>query len=88
VARKARERAGTVLAQRERARESLRAAIPGARVDARRTSGELAALEDQVRRQLMRARREAQQAQEELNRLLADLTAIAGPGAIPQETGS
>jgi len=81
-ARRARESAASLFEQRQRARASLLAAIPGARVDARRTSGELAALEDQVRRQLLRARREAQA---ELDRLVHDLARLAGDAAVPPE---
>jgi hypothetical protein len=47
----------------------------------------LAAVEDKARRDLIKARREAQQAQAELDRLVTDLVVIAVPGAVPAEDG-
>ena len=84
-AKGARERAATVLEARQRALTRLRAEIPSLRITARRAVGELATLEDQVRRQLLKARREAHQAGEELERMITDLVMIAGAAALPSE---
>jgi seryl-tRNA synthetase len=72
----------------QRSQARLLAEIPSARIDARRTAGDLAALEDETRRRLIRARRAAQQAREELGRMVTDLVSIAGPQAVPVETES
>jgi hypothetical protein len=79
----ARRQAQDLVDARQRAKARLIAEIPTARIDVRRTAGELAALEDETHRRLLRARREAQQAQEELDRLEQDLTQIAGAQAVP-----
>ena len=72
----------------QRAQARLLAELPAARIEARRTAGELAVLEEDTRRRLLRARREATLAREELERMVDDLVSIAGPGAVPVETGS
>ena len=68
-----------------RATARLLAEIPVARIDVRRTAGELVALEEELRRRLIKARRAAQEAQAELDRMIADLARIAGPEAVPAE---
>ena len=85
AARRQREQAATQVEKLERSRTILHQAIPGARIDARRAAGECAVLEEETRRSLLRARRQAQQAQEELARLTNDLLTIAGPEAVPAE---
>ena len=68
-----------------RSQAILISAIPAARIDARRAAGELSALEEETRRRLIRARRAAQQARQDLDRMVSDLVSIAGPGAVPGE---
>jgi hypothetical protein len=65
---------------------SLLAALPGARVEARRTAGELAALKAETDTRLLRKQREARHAREVLAGMLADLVNIGGDAAVPQET--
>jgi hypothetical protein len=77
-ARKARESAATLVQARERARDRLLAALPSARVEARRASGELSLLETEMDKRLIRARREAALAEEDLRRIMQDLVSIAG----------
>jgi Plasmid replication region DNA-binding N-term len=84
-ARKAREQIETRLQQLTRSRDTRLAAIPGLRIAARRAAGELLAVQEQARRSLAKAQREADMAQEELDRLLNDVVAIAGAGAVPRE---
>ena len=84
-AKHTREHAGTILEQRQRASARLRAEIPSARIASRRAQTELAVLEDEIRRRLLRARREAQQAQNDLDRMIKDLVSLAGPQAVPRE---
>ena len=69
----------------QRSTATLIAAIPAARIDARRTAGALAELEDEMRRRLIRARREAQQAKDQLDQMIQDMTSIAGRQAVPPE---
>ena len=64
---------------------SLIAGIPATRIAARRAAGELAALEEETRRRLLRARREAQQAQEDLEHMVNDLVGIGGPQVVPAD---
>jgi len=84
-ARKAREAAAKLVAQRQRARASLLAAIGPARVAARTAAGAFAAAREDAQRQLVRLRREATMAQEDLDRMMQQLTALAGAQAVPQE---
>jgi hypothetical protein len=84
-ARKVREQAAELVAQRQRARESLITQIPAARIAARRAQGEWAAVQETARRSLMQAKRQADMAQEDVQRLVADLVAITGPEAVPHE---
>jgi hypothetical protein len=86
AARRTREQAANRLEQLTRSHDARVAAIPAARVDARRAAGELATAEETARRMVLRAQRAAQQAQEELARLEADVLAIAGV-TVPEENG-
>jgi hypothetical protein len=85
VATREREHAALLVSQRQRARDTLKAAIGPARIAYRRAASELAVLEDESQRRLIRARREAQQAQEDLSQMVRDLVAIAGAQAVPKE---
>jgi hypothetical protein len=62
---------------------NLLAALPGARIEARRALGALTTAEDEARRRVLKARREASEAQQELARVVAALTSLAGPEAVP-----
>jgi hypothetical protein len=84
-ARRTRELAETRTQQLTRSRDTRVAAIPGLRIAARRAAGDLQAAQEQARRMLLKAQREADMAQEELDRLVQDLTQIAGEGAVPVE---
>ena len=84
-AAKARQHAQDQVEKLQRSTASLIAAIPSMRIDVRRTSGALAALEEQTQRSLIKVRREAQQAREALDRMEADLVNIAGRGSLPVE---
>ena len=84
-ARRTRELAETRTQQLTRSRDARIAAIPGLRIAARRAAGDLQAAQEQARRFLLKAQREADMAQEELDRLLNDVVAIAGAGAVPRE---
>jgi Plasmid replication region DNA-binding N-term len=85
AARRTREHAASLVEARRRAKDRLLAALPSARVEARRASGELALLEAEMDKRLIRARREAILAEEDLTRIMQDLVSIAGTGAVPRE---
>jgi hypothetical protein len=87
-AKRDREQAQNLVDARQRAKARLIAEIPAARIDARRLGGALAVLEDETHRRLLRARREAAQAQAELDAMVEHLTQLAGNGAVPVEAGS
>jgi hypothetical protein len=84
-ARREREQAANRLEQLTRSRDTRIAAIPGLRIAARQAAGELATVEEQTRRLLLRAQRHLGLALEELDRVVHDVVTIAGPQAIPAE---
>jgi Plasmid replication region DNA-binding N-term len=86
-ARKAREQAANRLEQLRRSLDARVAAIPPLRIAARQAAGELMAAQEQARRYLLKAQREADMAQEELDRLVHDVITIAGSAALPREDG-
>jgi hypothetical protein len=86
AARKTRENAATLVQQRQRARDRLIASLPAARVAARHAAGTLAILQDETSRRLLKAAREATLAQDDLGRIVQDLTQIAGESGVPRET--
>ena len=85
VAKREREHAATRHDQLQRSLVARQHALPSLRIAARRAQSDLAGIEDQVRRALIKARRGAQEAQQELATMTADVVALAGPGAVPKE---
>ena len=87
AARKEREHAATRLEQLTRSRDARLAALPSLRSAARQAAGELAAVQEQTRRTLLKAERQAEMAQQELDQVLQQLTDLAGAAAITAEDG-
>jgi hypothetical protein len=87
AAKREREHAATRIEQLTRSRDARLAAIPAARLAARQAAGELASVQEQARRVLLRAQRQAEMTQEELDRMVNDLVTIAGAEAVPEEDG-
>jgi hypothetical protein len=77
-ARRARQQAQDLVDARQRAKARLLAALPEAQIEMRRASGELAVLQAETNRRLVKAEREAALAEEDLSRILDDLAQIAG----------
>jgi hypothetical protein len=84
AARRTREHAATLVEQRRRAKDRLLAALPSAHIEARRATGELAVLQAETNRRLVKAEREATLAQQDLDRIMQDLAQIAGVHVIAE----
>jgi hypothetical protein len=82
---KATRQAQTQVDRLEQSKAHLLAQLPAARVEARRAAGAWVAAQEDARRTLARVQRQAALAHEDLERLVQDLAAIAGPQAVPGE---